>query len=44
LEVIQSIPPGIADAPEGTPNQAGFSPNHNPEEMFDIAKRLMKNM
>ena len=44
LEVIQGIPPGTADAPEGTPNQAGFSPDHDPEEMFDIAKRLMKNM
>jgi Mn-containing catalase len=44
LEVIQGHPTDLANAPEGTPNQAGFSPDHDPEEMFDIAKRLMKNM
>jgi hypothetical protein len=32
------------DAPQGTPNQAGFSPDYAPEEIFEIAKRLMKNM
>jgi hypothetical protein len=43
LQVIQGLPEG-ADPPEGTPNQAGFSPDHDPAEIFDIAKRLMKNM
>jgi Mn-containing catalase len=43
LEVIQGAPVG-GDAPEGTPNQAGFSPDYAPEEVFEIAKRLMKNM
>ena len=43
LEVEQGHPAG-ADPPEGTPTQAGFSPDYAPEEIFDIAKRLMKNM
>jgi Mn-containing catalase len=43
LEVIQGAPEG-GDAPEGTPNQAGFSPDYEPEEIFEIAKRLMRNM
>jgi Mn-containing catalase len=43
LEVVKGHPDGF-DAPEGTPNQAGFSPDHEPGEIFDIAKRLMKNM
>jgi Mn-containing catalase len=43
LVVIQGHPVG-ADAPEGTPHQAGFAPDHDPSEMFEIAKRLMKNM
>ena len=45
LEVVQGMPEAtLADAPEGTPNQAGFAPNYDPGEMFEIAKRLMKNM
>ena len=43
LEVVQGAPVG-GTAPEGTPNQAGFSPDYEPEEIFEIAKRLMKNM
>ena len=43
LVVIQGHPVG-ADAPEGTPHKAGFAPDHDPSEMFEIAKRLMKNM
>jgi hypothetical protein len=26
------------------PHQAGFAPDHDPGEIFEIAKRLMKNM
>ncbi len=43
LEVVQGHPAGFA-APDGTPNQAGFSPDHDPAEIFEIAKRLMKKM
>jgi Mn-containing catalase len=43
LEVVQGHPTGFA-APEGTPNQAGFAPDHDPGEIFEIAKRLMKKM
>ncbi len=43
LQVVQGHPAG-ADPLEGTPNQAGFSPDYAPEEIFDIAKRLMKTM
>jgi Mn-containing catalase len=43
LQVVQGTPEGH-DHPQGTPNQAGFSPNYDPSEMFDIAKRLMRNM
>jgi Mn-containing catalase len=43
LEVIQGHPEG-GDAPEGTPNQTGFTPQYEPEEMLDIAKRLMRDM
>jgi Mn-containing catalase len=43
LQVIQGHPEGGA-APEGTPNQSGFSPDYAPEEIFEIAARLMKNM
>ena len=45
LEVVQGIPEAsLADAPAGTPNQAGFAPNYDPGEVFEIAQRLMKNM
>ncbi len=43
LEVVPGHPEG-GDAPEGTPNQTGFAPQYEPEEIFDIAKRLMRNM
>src|SRR5688572_17001538 len=43
LQVVQGAPVG-GEAPEGTPNQAGFSPDYAPEEIFEIAKRLMTNM
>jgi Mn-containing catalase len=43
LEVIQGHPE-VAEPPEGTPNQAGFAPDHDPSEIFDIAKRLMRKM
>jgi Mn-containing catalase len=43
LEVVQGHPEG-GEAPEGTPHQAGFAPNYEPGEMFEIAKRLMRNM
>jgi hypothetical protein len=43
LQVVQGHPQGH-DFPQGTPNQAGFSPDYDPAEMFDIAKRLMRNM
>jgi Mn-containing catalase len=43
LQVVQGTPEGH-EFPQGTPNQAGFSPDYDPAEMFDIAKRLMRNM
>jgi len=43
LQVVDGHPEGAA-APEGTANQAGFAPNYQPEEMYEIAKRLMRNM
>ena len=43
LEVVQGHPEG-ADAPQGTPNPSGFSPQYDPSEVFEIAKRLMKKM
>jgi Mn-containing catalase len=43
LEVVQGHPAG-GPAPEGTPNQAGFSPDYEPEEILEIAARLVKNM
>ena len=43
LQVVHGHPDG-ADAPEGTPHHAGFAPDHDPGEIFEIAKRLMKNM
>ena len=43
LEVVQGHPEGF-DAPEGTPIQAGFSPNYEPEEIFEIAARLTKKV
>ena len=43
LQVVQGHPEGF-DAPEGPPNHAGFSPDYEPGEVFDIAKRLMRNM
>jgi Mn-containing catalase len=43
LEVVDGHPEGAA-APEGTHHQAGFAPDHAPEEMYEIAVRLMRNM
>jgi Mn-containing catalase len=43
LQVVQGHPEGGAP-PEGTPNQSGFSPDYAPEEIFEIAARLMKSM
>jgi Mn-containing catalase len=43
LEVVKGHPDGF-DAPEGTPHQAGFAPNYDPGEIFEIAKRLTKKM
>ena len=35
---------GRQPSPGGSPNEASFSPNYEPKEIFEIAKRLMKNM
>jgi Mn-containing catalase len=43
LEVVTGHPEG-ADAPEGTPHHAGFSPDYEPEEIFEIAQRLTKKL
>jgi len=43
LQVVPGHPAG-GDAPEGSTNQAGFAPEYEPGEIFEIAKRLMKNM
>ena len=43
LQVIKGHPEGAA-APEGTPHHAGFAPNYEPEEIFEIAQRLTKKM
>ncbi len=45
LEVVPGHPEDdLADAPNGTPNNAGFAPDYAPEEIFDIAKRLVKEL
>jgi hypothetical protein len=40
------VAPGHPDGgkAQGTPSQAGFSPQYDPGEVFEIAKRLMRNM
>jgi Mn-containing catalase len=43
LEVVTGHPEG-ADAPEGTPHHAGFSPDYEPEEIFEIAQRLTRKL
>lgn len=43
LQVIQGHPEGF-DAPQGTPNRAGFAPDYAPEEVLEIAARLTKKM
>jgi Mn-containing catalase len=43
LEVVDGHPEG-APPPEGTPHQAGFAPEYEPEEVFEIAQRLMRGM
>jgi Mn-containing catalase len=43
LQVVPGHPDGGA-MPEGTPNAAGFAPEYAPEEIYDIAAKLMKKM
>jgi Mn-containing catalase len=43
LSVVPGHPEG-GEAPEGTANRAGFAPEYAPEEIFEIAKSLMKKM
>jgi Mn-containing catalase len=43
LEVVGGHPEG-GMAPEGTHNPSGFAPDYEPEEIFAIAQRLVKNM
>ena len=43
LEVVDGHPEG-APPPEGTPHRAGFAPEYDPAEVFEIAQRLMRNM
>ena len=43
LEVVDGHPEG-APPPEGTPHQAGFAPEYDPAEVFEIAQRLMRDM
>jgi Mn-containing catalase len=43
LEVVPGHPEG-GETVAGMHNAAGFAPEHDPAEIFDIAKRLMKNM
>jgi hypothetical protein len=46
LRAIPKVPllPEGAAVPEGTPNQAGFSPNYEPEEIFEIAQKLARKV
>jgi hypothetical protein len=43
LQVVSGHPEG-GPVLDGTPNQAGFAPQYEPGEIFEIAARLMKNM
>jgi Mn-containing catalase len=43
LSVVPGHPEG-APAPDGTPNQAGFSPDYAPEEILEIAAKLAKRV
>ena len=43
LEVVQGHPEG-AIAPEGSHNASGFAPQYEPEEIYEIAKKLVKKM
>jgi Mn-containing catalase len=43
LQVVPGHPEG-APAPEGSASLAGFAPEYMPEEVFDIATRLMRKM
>jgi Mn-containing catalase len=43
LEVVRGHPAG-GNAPEGTPNPAGFAPQYAPEEIFEIAAKLAKKV
>src|SRR5688500_10021178 len=43
LSVVPGHPEG-GEALPGTHNEAGYAPEHDPAELFEIAKRLMRNM
>lgn len=43
LEVVAGIPDG-GPIPEGKPSPNGFAPDYDPEYLYDVAKRLMKNL
>jgi Mn-containing catalase len=43
LEVVEGIPEG-APAPARDASRTSFSPQYQPEEVYEIAARLMKNM
>jgi Mn-containing catalase len=43
LSVVPGHPEG-GDPLPGTHNAAGYAPEHDPAELFDIAKSLMKKM
>lgn len=43
LQVVDGHPEGGA-MPEGSSHQAGFAPDYEPGEIFEIAQRLMKSM
>lgn len=43
LQVVDGTPQG-GPMPEGSTHHAGFAPEYEPGEIFEIAQRLMKNM
>ena len=43
LQVVDGTPPG-GPMPEGSTHHAGFAPEYEPGEIFEIAQRLMKSM
>lgn len=44
LQVVDGHPPAGGAIPEGSSHQAGFAPDYEPGEIFEIAQRLMKSM